>query len=363
MSSTNSVGIYTDTDTCLFHVNNLNLNNTNYIIYNSELDKFLVSGHANNFALFHVPFFHDNTWLQRLEAVYSISNKIFVFCSELHNHTVEQLINLDRPNISIFICGFVNYNFQYAKIYNWMDWFITTTDFYKIVQPDLLESKLLDQPKSKFFDILLGCERAHRNYVYNFINQNHLDTKVIMTYYRRWNIDLRQTEHIFETEGLEFLPESNYTHSVHHVLYYGRKTNLSQVIPFSIYNDSYYSLVAETNAENQYNFYTEKIVKPILGKRLFVAIAGQGYLKNLRSFGFKTFDSVVDESYDNEPDNLIRWEMAMNQVKNLINQDPILTAEKVKDIVIHNQKLMLQYDWYNTMSNQLAQDIVRIIDH
>lgn len=359
MSLVHNVGIYTDTDTCLFHVNNLNLN-PNFLIYNSEIDKFLESKNIKKFALFHVPFFHDSTWLQRLDAVYYISDKIFVFCSELHNHTVEQLISLDKPKLSIFICGFINYNFKYAQIYNWMDWFTTTTDFYKVVKPDLLDYKLLDQPKSKFFDILLGCERTHRNYVYNFITQNNLNTKVIMTYYRRWNIDLRQTEHIFETDGLEFLPESNYTHSVHHVLYYGRKTNLSQVIPFTIYNDSYYSLVAETNAENQFNFYTEKIVKPILGKRLFIVIAGQGYLKNLRSFGFKTFDSVIDESYDDEPDNITRWRMAMNQVKNLINENPIIVTDKIKEIVLHNQTLMLHYDWYNIMSKQLGQDIAHI---
>ena len=361
MSSNDSVGIYTDTDTCLFHFNNLNLNKTNFLIYNSELDKFLDSKNINNFALFHVPFFHESTWLERLDAVYSISKKVFVFCSELHKHTVEQLISLDKPNISIFICGFINHKFQYAKIYNWMDWFTTTTDFYKDVKPDLLQSKLLNHPKSKSFDILLGCERTHRNYVYNFINQNNLNDKVIMTYYRRWNIDLRETEHIFETEGLEFLPESKYTHSVHHVLYYGRKTNLSQVIPFIIYNDSYYSLVAETNAENQWNFYTEKIVKPILGRRLFVVIAGQGYLRNLRKLGFKTFANVIDESYDDEPDNLKRWTMALNQVKILTDQNAEWIQSSVAEIVDHNQNHMLSHNWYADMVNQLIENIVRAI--
>lgn len=360
MLVSHSVGIYTDTDTCLYHVNNLDLD---FEIFNTDLDKFLTSKHACNFALFHVPFFHDNTWLQRLQDAYAISDRIFVFCSELHNHTVEQLLGLDKPKISLFTCGFINYNFAHAKIHTWMDWFYTTVDFYKQVKPELLESKLHYQSRTKFFDILLGCERVHRNYVYNFVNQNNLGDKVIMTYYRHWNLDLRKTEHIFETEGLEFLPESNYTHSVHQVLYYGRKINLSQIVPFSIYNDSYYSLVTETNAENQYNFYTEKIVKPILARRLFVVIAGQGYLKNLRSFGFQTFDSIIDESYDSEPDHLMRWKMAMDQVKYLTNQDPNLVLERIKHITLHNKKLMLHHDWYNMISKQLVEDIAHTIAH
>ena len=284
------VGVYLDSDTCLYHFENLKSQNyqfesQNYFIKENNLTQFLNSHHTVKFAAFHVPFINDTTWTDRLNQCYLVTDQIFIFCSELHQHTVDQLINLDQPNITIFSCGFINHDFKNARIMTWMDWFNTTVGFYKIVQPELLQNKLRPHVnKSKYFDILLGCERSHRNFVYNYINNEQLLDKVIMTYYRRWNLDLRETEHIFESEGLEFLPESTYTHSVHHVLYYGRRTNLSQVIPFVIYNDSYYSVVAETNAVNEFNFYTEKIVKPILSQRLFVAVAGQGYLKRLRSF-------------------------------------------------------------------------------
>ena len=129
--------------------------------------------------------------------------------------------------------------------------------------------------------------------------------------------------------------------------------NLSQVVPFVVYNDSYYSVVAETNAVNEFNFYTEKVVKPILGRRLFVAIAGQGYLRRLRSVGFKTFSDVIDESYDLEPDHTTRWGMAMDQVKFLIEQDPVEIYAKIKHVVEHNQRVMLETDWYQNLTKQL----------
>jgi hypothetical protein len=74
--------------------------------------------------------------------------------------------------------------------------------------------------------------------------------------------------------------------------------SLSQVIPLSIYNQTAYSVVAETNYDNNYIFNTEKIVKPILARRLFLVVSGQHYLRNLRSLGFKTFDGIIDETYD-----------------------------------------------------------------
>ena len=355
--SLDGVGVYLDSNTCLFHFENLKhytFEFQHYFIEANNLIQFINSKHVIKFSVFHVPFFNDISWIERLEQSYTVTDHVFVFCSELHQHTVDQLISLDRPGISIFMCGFVNYNFKQAQIYTWMDWFVTTVYFYNTVQPSLLNEKLSPQiNKSKYFDILLGCRRLHRDIVHQYILDNQMSDKVIMTYYRHWNVDLRETDHIFESEGLEFLPESNYTHSVHQVRYHGHKMNLSQVVPFVVYNDSYYSVVAETNAVNEFNFYTEKVVKPILGRRLFVAIAGQGYLRRLRSVGFKTFSDVIDESYDLEPDHTTRWGMAMDQVKFLTEQDPVEIYAKIKHVVEHNQRVMLETDWYQNLTKQL----------
>ena len=355
--SLDGVGVYLDSNTCLFHFENLKhytFEFQHYFIEANNLIQFINSKNVIKFSVFHVPFFNDISWIERLEQSYTVTDHVFVFCSELHQHTVDQLISLDRPGISIFMCGFVNYNFKQAQIYTWMDWFVTTVYFYNTVQPGLLNEKLSPQiNKSKYFDILLGCRRLHRDIVHQYILDNQMSDKVIMTYYRHWNVDLRETDHIFESEGLEFLPESNYTHSVHQVRYHGHKMNLSQVVPFVVYNDSYYSVVAETNAVNEFNFYTEKVVKPILGRRLFVAIAGQGYLRRLRSVGFKTFSDVIDESYDLEPDHTTRWGMAMDQVKFLTEQDPVEIYAKIKHVVEHNQRVMLETDWYQNLTKQL----------
>jgi hypothetical protein len=359
VSPIKNVGVYHDSGISLWHFDQLNdhcyrFNHKDYFRNPESLNDFLDSNYSLKFAGYHVPFPVEGTWIERFHKVYPQVNHSFVFCSELHERTVEQLRQLDLPNVTIFICGFFNaYNFVNAKVYRWMDWFVTTAYFYSVVNSHLIPEKIITHHnKEKYFDVLLGCTRVHRDFVYNYIVENSLQDKLILSYHRRADIDLKETGFIFETDGLE-LQDKVYKHTVDPVTFHGKKMTLSQTVPFTIYNQTYYSIVAETNFFNEFNFYTEKIVKPIICGRLFIAIAGQYYLRNLKQLGFKTFSSVIDESYDNEPDNTTRWAMAMKQMDILCKRNPFEVYEKISDVVKHNQSLMLSHDWYREFSLQL----------
>ena len=67
---------------------------------------------------------------------------------------------------------------------------------------------------------------------------------------------------------------------------------------------------------------TEKIFKPIVSKRPFIMVAAPGNLAYLKSYGFRTFDHWIDESYDSEKDNLIRLEKIATEVEKLCNLSP-----------------------------------------
>jgi hypothetical protein len=100
-------------------------------------------------------------------------------------------------------------------------------------------------------------------------------------------------------------------------------------------------------------FFTEKTAKPIIARRLFVMFAGQGYLARLQQLGFRTFDSIIDESYDQESDPVRRWGMACDQLLLLTQkpQDQVLT--QIKPIVDHNFKVMMNSNWYTDFSSDL----------
>jgi hypothetical protein len=109
-------------------------------------------------------------------------------------------------------------------------------------------------------------------------------------------------------------------------------------------------LVTETSGSRI--FLTEKTAKPILASRLFIIIGACGILAKLKILGFKTFDCVIDESYDNIEDDITRWEAAMEQVRYLCNQPPHRIISKICHIVSHNKKLILTFKHKN-MHDQL----------
>ena len=79
-------------------------------------------------------------------------------------------------------------------------------------------------------------------------------------------------------------------------------------------------------------------------------------LQTLHRLGFKTFDSVIDESYDNSFDLEKRVGMAMQQVDRLANMtdaDRASLNEKIIPILEHNQKVMLETDWQILQNDHL----------
>ena len=62
------------------------------------------------------------------------------------------------------------------------------------------------------------------------------------------------------------------------------------------------------------------------------------YLKDLRELGFKTFDGIIDESYDEESDPEKRINKIVDLCKWLKNQDWKVLYEKTKDIREHNAR-------------------------
>ena len=68
---------------------------------------------------------------------------------------------------------------------------------------------------------------------------------------------------------------------------------------YDLVQQSFLHVITETAYNYPNPFLSEKIVKPIAGKRPFVLIAPLGSLENVRNIGFKTFSQYWDESYDN----------------------------------------------------------------
>ena len=103
--------------------------------------------------------------------------------------------------------------------------------------------------------------------------------------------------------------------------------------------DAFWHVVTETVFYYDKLHLTEKIFKPIVSKQPFMLLAAPGNLAYLKSYGFKTFDLVIDESYDNIVDNDLRIEAVVDQLHwycNLTPGEKTDVIQQLEPIIQHN---------------------------
>ena len=103
--------------------------------------------------------------------------------------------------------------------------------------------------------------------------------------------------------------------------------------------DALWNIVTETVFYYDKLHLTEKIFKPIVMKQPFMLLAAPGNLAYLRSYGFKTFEGIIDESYDSIPDNDQRIEAVVKQLAwycSLSHEEKQQVIEAIAPIVEYN---------------------------
>jgi hypothetical protein len=106
------------------------------------------------------------------------------------------------------------------------------------------------------------------------------------------------------------------------------------------YEKSCITILTETMFYEDYNYLSEKIWKPLMHQHPFILLGRPYALKSLHKLGFKTFNSIIDESYDNELDDTIRFNMVLNEIfklNRLTLLELIQKVNSINDILIFNQ--------------------------
>jgi hypothetical protein len=100
----------------------------------------------------------------------------------------------------------------------------------------------------------------------------------------------------------------------------GEDTQLMHSYQLGNYHEAQESLLyvpTETVYFGRRTHITEKTFKAIALEMPFVLIAPARSLEYMRSYGFRTFSSVFDESYDEETDDILRVEKVVQLLKDL----------------------------------------------
>lgn len=286
-------------------------------------------------------------FMETIKYYKSLANKVVIVNSELHEAQYTLLENtfekISHRDIIFYLSGRVN-DAPWDQRFNgfWMD---------RIVGNSYSPGVKWNTVKKKSFDVLLGSKRYHRDFVWNHIKSKKIDGKVVMTYkplHAQYVNEVDESGYILEP-GITSIDENPIP--INGVIEYsGKMIEISRVLPTSIYDQTAFSLIAETEYSNGWSFFTEKTAKPLYSKRLFIVISGYKFLENLRKIGFRTFDGIIDESYDQEPNDITRWTMALEQMEKLMEMSQPEVFEKIQDIVEHNYQLVTSKPrWYGEL--------------
>jgi hypothetical protein len=123
------------------------------------------------------------------------------------------------------------------------------------------------------------------------------------------------------------------------------------------FENSYLNVILETHLDADQSggvFLTEKTFKPIKNCQPFIIFGCAGSIQQLRSMGYRTFDHVIDHSYDLQQDNTQRWELCYREFQRLMRSDLHSLYLACREDLMHNQQLFLssKSDRLNTLLKQ-----------
>jgi hypothetical protein len=199
--------------------------------------------------------------------------------------------------------------------------------------------------KPFLFDALLGARRPHRDYAMLSFQHTGLLDQSIVTYRDffqgpQFDNHTEQIKNKFKEIDLKWPYVSKNLDSAWEVkdqLTY----SISPFVPWKIYQHTWYSVVCETNGVGRTFFMSEKTTKPLFARRLFLMFTTPNFLTNLKKLGFETFDTVVDESYDQILEPIARFEKVSQQLVQLSQENPQLVYEKIRPILEHNYHTLI----------------------
>lgn len=266
---------------------------------------------------------------------FNTANKIFVIDQESNSH---QYIEKDN-RIQVWDSTISDH----PRIHTYLFWF----NWVREVEEHMQLAKKLTPVNCKqtniAFDALLGSLRTHKWFVLENINR-HTPDKFITGACKP------------QYQGIPngWIPGGHHENGNNVLNFNSNQTaGTACFLPYDIYNKTWYSLVCETRGTGKNIFFTEKTAKPMAASRLFILFGQYKQLHALHKLGFKTFDGIIDESYDLESDDTARYKKAWKQIEFLLDQNPIEIYNECYAILEHNKKLLFKTNWDEQAINQM----------
>ncbi len=215
---------------------------------------------------------------------------------------------------------------------------------------DFFQSKEynLTSEKKYLFCSFIGTAKPNRDQIVDQILNNVTTKDYVLNY--------NGTEFGQSSRDMDIKYDFSQYNSYHHIFDH---YSISSSIPIEIYNKSRVNLVVETNQIDEYDEFhlTEKTVKSLITGIPFIIYSSYKFLDKLRAIGFKTYNELWSEEYDNNPlassriDDIIKL---LNEL-NKFNWDDKTVINKLQEIANHNKLVLMNIN--SVMKPQLEKII------
>ena len=186
----------------------------------------------------------------------------------------------------------------------------------------------LNSPKEKIFNCLNYHFHLHRDFVWDWLEENNL---------------LRYGFCSYRDKGIE-LPKGYELEDVYTDLCDWSFGTFNPIVT----EKSYFSVITESHHEfsNDDGLLISEKTSKALVSHPFIVTGNYGLLEYLRDKGFETYPELFDESYDKQGDPTKRLEIVLENIKRLCEMDET-ELKKLYDSVIwkveHNRNVMKEY--------------------
>jgi hypothetical protein len=131
------------------------------------------------------------------------------------------------------------------------------------------------------------------------------------------------------------------------------------------YANTEIEVVLETLFDDERLHLTEKTLRPIALGQPFILMATHGSLNYLRRYGFKTFDGIINEEYDNIVDPVQRMHSVIESMKSILSWTPEqkkINMHKLKIIAEYNKKWFYNKEFLKLVTDELKTNLTTALD-
>ena len=251
----------------------------------------------------------------------------------------------------------------FLGVYYWSHAFIAL-DWYRFAKHDISLNSIPKTNFAKDFNIYSRGWTGSREYRLKFLEilkQNNIDKKSNI-FFNEYCDDKHYS--IYTTKNKKWkVKKENIDNLICHT---SRKIHSSASASYDVYDykNSAIDIVLETVFDRNKIQLTEKILRPIACGKPFILVSEKGSLEYIKSYGFKTFDTLIDEDYDSISDpekRLYAIVETMKKFSQIPQNEKNRLLSKMHDIATENKKWFFSQDFFKIINNELIRNMTEKI--